>query len=80
MITFSPKRCAYCPRMATLAYVDDDEPWACDECGTACGEECCGVFYWSPYPVWFDVVELAALEDRSFAQDVEAFQEALAAW
>ncbi len=64
-LTFTPLRCS-CGRIASIGEGEGDgsgpdDPHHCDECGTACGVECCN-YHWA---VHSEIrVGLAALEDR----------------
>lgn len=65
-LTFSPKRCD-CGRIASICMFRDEGPEYCDDCATACGEDCCGCFYW--YEGDISLVELSWLEDRAKERD-----------
>lgn len=41
MITWKPALCTQCRTRPAVLGVE--EPFACWECGTPCGDECCGV-------------------------------------
>lgn len=49
-MTYKPKMCTLCHERPAVIEFDFDDPsegpTSCDRCGSPCGGDCCGAYWW----------------------------------